>query len=413
MRICFVYPNSFNLPKAFRLAISNEPYLLPPLGVLSVIANSKFDIDFIDNRVKKYGYRQLLDFLSFYEVVGFGGTIFEVKEARRLSHALMARGVKTIYGGANATMNSQYYKNDFSMIYRGEGEVEFDEAVYLGASVYTAKRIVDFSNIKFPARHKINLDKYIRKEPKYMSAYPLDTIASSRGCPFDCSFCASLLMWNRKWVPREIDHVIDEMRFMQETLGTKGFYFREDNFTVNNKRLLGFCEAVKPLKTEWMAESRIDTINDNVLSKMAESGCRALWFGIESTVSEIQKTIDKTLSLDMIRESLTLCKKHGIRTGGSFMIGLPNDTKETIMRNIKESKTLGLDHVFYNRVHSIPGTRMYREIIDNDLDDYSKENIIIPSTYYLSANKVNRLFYRKTGKWKAIIKKRLRDFSPI
>lgn len=87
-KICLVYPDEMKLPPYFRYATNISTDIietLPPLGLLYIIGNSKFKIDFIDNRIKKYTFEELAGILAEYDIVGFGGTIFEIKQARHLA----------------------------------------------------------------------------------------------------------------------------------------------------------------------------------------------------------------------------------------------------------------------------------------------------------------------------------------
>lgn len=422
-KICFVYPKSMTLPKYFNVAtnISTEVNeTLPPLGILYVIANSKYNIDFIDNRVENYSSDNLFNKLKAYDIVGFGGTIFEIKEARKLSHRLMKKGVLTIYAGPNATINWNLYIGDFNIILRGEAEYIIDDIFQninslegLGftkvQNTYFNKvifRIKHLDKLKFPARSKINLNNYRRKEPNYLGEnYPIDTIASSRGCPFDCYFCSSKLIWQQKYTYRSVDNIIDEIRYMMSNYGTKGVYFREDNFTTKRSRLLEFCQKVKFLNLTWMCESRVDTLDEETISLMAKAGCRGIWFGIESTDNKVLKRINKNFTYGQAKKTISLCNKYGIISGGGFMIGFPFDTKQSIIRNIKGAKRSGLKVKFFNRVWAIPHSKMHSEVIINGLDDYSFENIVLPATYYLSADKVNSIYYKHISRKSLFFKK--------
>jgi len=411
-RICLVYPNGMELPGYFRYAtnISTDTIeTLPPMGLLYVIGNSKRQIDFIDNRIKKYGFEQLCQILMQYDVVGFGGTIFEIKEARRLSAHLIKNGKTTFYGGPNATVNWRFYLGRFSIIWRGEAELMFDKALdnidnleqigftriagsYVNLDTF---RVKELDSLRFPDRTKIRLDDYRRQEFHYLGGIqPIDIIVTSRGCPFDCYFCSSRVIWDRKYTYRSARNVMEEIGFMKETHGTKGLYFREDNFTTNRKRLLEFCERVKDFNLVWLCESRVDTLDEQVVKLMADSGCKAIWFGIEAADDAVLKRIGKGITVEQIRRAINLCNEHGITTGGAFMMGFPFDDKKSIVKNYQSSKKLALGTRSYNRVWAVPYSQMYDEIINEGLDDYSFENIVLPATRHISADELNKLYYR-------------------
>jgi anaerobic magnesium-protoporphyrin IX monomethyl ester cyclase len=423
-KICIVYPKSMMLPSYFDSATNistDASETLPPLGILYIVSNSKYNIDFIDNRIKQYKTDDLFNELLEYDVVGFGGTIFEIKEARKLSLELMSNGITTIYGGPNATANWKLYINCFNIIYRGEGEVAFDQIIeninslekiglhqfektYINEKIYRNK---DLNSLAFPDRSKINIDDYKRKEISYLKeVFPVDTVVSSRGCPFNCYFCSSNLIWSKKYSYRSVDDVISEIKFMINNLETRGVYFREDNFTINRSRVIDFCKKVKQLNIMWLCESRVDTLDEELIKTMAKSGCKGIWFGIESTDDNVLKKIGKGITKEQIKRTIDLCEDNNITTGGGFMLGFPFDDKESILRNYRESKKLNLSIRFYNRVWAIPISKMYYDIINKNLDYYCFENIILPSTEYMTADEVNRLYFRLISK-KFILDKKI------
>ena len=400
------------LPPYFRYATNITTDILetlPPMGLLYIIGNSKYQIDFIDNRIKKYGLEELSEILMQYDIVGFGGTIFEIKEARRLSTHLIKNGKTTIYGGPNATVNWRFYLGYFSIIWRGEAELMFDKVIdsidnleqlgfrSLAGSCVNLEtfRIKELDSLSLPDRTKINLDDYRRQEFHYLgNIQPIDIVVTSRGCPFDCYFCSSRIIWNRRYTYRSADNVVKEIRFMMDTYGTKGLYFREDNFTTNKKRLLDFCEKIKDYKLAWLCESRVDTLDEKAIKLMASSGCKAIWFGIEAANDAVLEKIGKGITVTQIKRTVNLCNEYGITTGGAFMLGFPFDDKKSIMENYKSSKKLNLKIRSYNRVWAVPFSKMYDEIINEGLDHYTFDNIVLPATKHLSADQLNKLYYR-------------------
>jgi radical SAM superfamily enzyme YgiQ (UPF0313 family) len=417
------------LPKYFEYATNistdNEKNLTP-LGMLYLIGNSKYKIDFVDNRIHKFDYKTLCQRLSNYDIVGFGGTIFEIKESRKMSSELMKKGITTLYGGPNATANWNLYINMFNIIFRGEGEQVFDKIIEnldqlkscgftLIGNTYVNKDVFRNTNIdslKFPDRSVININDYNRKEISYLAdCDPVDTIVSSRGCPFDCYFCSSKYIWERKYSYRSIDNLMHEIEFLIKNYGTKGLYFREDNFTVKKDRVIEFCDKIIKYNIPWLCESRVDTLDEEVVSKMALAGCRGIWFGIENADNKVLKLIGKGTSVEQIKSTINMCNKHGLRTGGGFMLGFPFDTKSSILKNYKNSKKLNLSVTFYNRVWAIPVSQMYYEVLNQNLDYYTFENIILPSTKYLSADQVNQLYYKLVSRRYIIDKKLQKIFG--
>ena len=131
MKHCIVYPDMMKFPKIFDkvITISEEPTLLPPLGILYVISNCLTKIDFIDNRIFRYSDGELFRKLKRYDVVSFGGTMVEVVQAKNVSQMLRKEGIITMYGGPNATVNWDKYIDYFDIIVKGEGEITVNEVM--------------------------------------------------------------------------------------------------------------------------------------------------------------------------------------------------------------------------------------------------------------------------------------------
>ena len=334
MRILLIYPNSTKLPWYFKFVIDDDvKETLPPLGMLYIISNSQYDIKFLDNRVQKYDDETLFNISASFDMVGFGGTIFDVQQAIEVSKRLMERGIKTVYGGPNATVNYKLYQNDFTCIVRGEAE-NWDWN--LTDKVITLPRIKNLDALKFPKR--INVDDYRRSYETYLIEKPVDTIVSSRGCPFDCSFCSSKIIWQRKYTCRSADNVLAEVNWLQDYHGTKAVYFREDNFTVNAGRLKTFCTL---MSLPWVCEARADLSEDTV-KMMADGGCKAILFGIEATNNDDLARLKKGITIEQVRQTINFCNKHGIKAIGMFILGFPWDTAKSIKARAEATQAMGL-----------------------------------------------------------------------
>ena len=382
-------------------------------------ASTKRNVEIIDNRIKKLSVEELIDYLVDFDAVGFSGTIFEAREAVDVSRILRKEGILTIYGGPNATVNWDLYTGFFDIIFKGEGEKDFDrildcaetgtftkEFFEVNGTYINSKnfRIKDLDALPFPKRELVNINDYRRIEKDYLSGVePVDTVVSSRGCPFDCSFCSSSVIWERRATFRSPANVVSEIKYLIENYGTKGIYFREDNFTTSRKRLLEFSDAIKPLEIKWICESRVDTLDKEILEKMKDAGCLGIWFGIESVSNDTLKKINKGITIEQAEKTVGLCREIGIKTGGSFIIGLPHENREDILKTIKGARSIGLDKVFFNRFFAIPKSKLYMEVKKKSLDRYEFENIIIPDTEYLHADEVTDLFWENA----VSIKKRL------
>ncbi|TND02607.1 MAG: radical SAM protein [Bacteroidetes bacterium] len=200
---------------------------------------------------------------------------------------------------------------------------------------------------------------------KLNSFYPLDrylgktylgtkTIAyhASIGCPFTCSFCAVVPIYNARWKGKSAQHIYKDIRYLEENFGGNAIEFHDNNFFVSEKRTVEFSKLVKNDKMVWWGEGRIDTIDkykDESLALMREAGCRMIFFGAETGNDEILKKMDKggTQTGAQILRFAERLRKFDIIPEYSFVLGTPGETPEKVMKQIDE------DIVFIRRVKEL------------------------------------------------------------
>ena len=131
---------------------------------------------------------------------------------------------------------------------------------------------------------------------------PVFTMNTSRGCPFQCTFCSVGSIWGKKYTYFSAERVVSEIEYLVQHYGAKGVYFREDNFTLNKKRLESFCNLIinKDLKIHWACESRVDTLDGEILKLMYRAGARAFYFGVESGSQKILDFLKKGIKVEQI-----------------------------------------------------------------------------------------------------------------
>ena len=164
---------------------------------------------------------------------------------------------------------------------------------------------------------------------------------SSIGCPFTCSFCAVVPIYEARWKAKPAEDVYKDIRFIREKWGADSIEFHDNNFFVSEKRTVEFANLVRNDGMVWWGEGRIDTINkykDESLALMRESGCKMIFFGAETGNDEILKRMDKggTQSGQQIREFAARMKKFDIIPEYSFVLGTPAETPEKVMQYIEQ-----------------------------------------------------------------------------
>ena len=164
---------------------------------------------------------------------------------------------------------------------------------------------------------------------------------SSYGCPFKCSFCAVVPIYNARWRGKSAPRIYEDIKYLKETHGGNAIEFHDNNFFVSEKRTVEFAKLIGPENMIWWGEGRIDTIDkysDESLAIMRDSGCRMIFFGAETGNDEILKKMDKggTQSADGIRRFAARMAKFDIIPEYSFVLGTPADTPEQAMKQIDQ-----------------------------------------------------------------------------
>lgn len=203
---------------------------------------------------------------------------------------------------------------------------------------------------------------------------------SSFGCPFTCSFCAVVPIYNARWKGKSASLIYRDVKHLKEKFGGNAIEFHDNNFFVSEKRVVEFSNLIKNENMIWWGEGRIDTIDkysDRSLALMREAGCRMIFFGAETGNDEILKKMDKggTQSAAQIRAFAARMAKFDIIPEYSFVLGTPADTPEQVMKQIdqdiafiKEIKSINPKTEIIIYVYSpVPteGSEMYNKVLES------------------------------------------------
>lgn len=192
--------------------------------------------------------------------------------------------------------------------------------------------IEDLDSLPFPARDLVSLASY---------SVP-GTIITSRGCPFECIFCAAGPLSGRRNRMRSPENVVNELWDAGERYDLKSWFFGDDCFSINTARCQELCQKIQqlPWPIKWTCEGRVDTISKDLLYSMKEAGCVGIQYGVESGSAEVLKKIRKNIGPEQVIQAVKWAVDLGIRAACSFQIGLPYDTEATIMETMKFAKQL-------------------------------------------------------------------------
>jgi radical SAM superfamily enzyme YgiQ (UPF0313 family) len=157
-----------------------------------------------------------------------------------------------------------------------------------------------------------------------------------RGCPFKCRFCATAPFWGRRYRMKSTERIIEELLLVRDRFTRRHVNFSHDIFTADRKWTLSFCErlAGENLGMTWSCSTRTDVIDPVMLESMARAGCVEIYYGIETGSQQTQEFIDKGLDLNWSREIVRATAACGIRPVTGFIVGHPNETRESLAETI-------------------------------------------------------------------------------
>jgi len=229
-----------------------------------------------------------------------------------------------------------------------------------------APLIPNLDDLPYPARHLFDLESYPLFDP---TGQRMITVLSSRGCPYNCSFCFKGIV-GRTYRHRSPDNVIGELIQCIERYGVRSFYFIDDLFTIDVRRLESFCDRVLDvgLDIRWQCLARVDRVTLPILKKMYKAGCREVHYGIESGNPDILKATAKHIDLNQVRQAVAWTDEAGIRSKGYFMLGLPGDNEKTIEDTISFAASLPLEEAMFSIATPFPGTRLWEELVRKQPD---------------------------------------------
>ncbi|MER2599618.1 MAG: radical SAM protein [Caldilineales bacterium] len=223
------------------------------------------------------------------------------------------------------------------------------------------KPIEDLDALPWPSRHLFDLGKYPLYAP---NGEPMLTILSSRGCPYNCSFCFKGIV-GRSYHQRSPENIVAELRHVAETYGIRNFYFIDDLFTIDLKRLEKILDYFidQNLDFRWRCLARVDRVSQPLLKKMYRAGCRQIHYGIESGNDDVLRRTAKHIDLQQVRDAIRWTEEAGIRSKGYFILGLPGDDEATMQETIEFAASLELTEAMFSIATPFPGTALWNELV--------------------------------------------------
>lgn len=244
----------------------------------------------------------------------------------------------------------------------------------------------DLDSLPFPARHLVDNNIYRRPDNGKVQA----VIKVSRGCPFHCFFCLASPVSGIKVRKRSAENIISEIKECVDKYNIKNFLFWSDIFNIDREWTLDLCRKIieSGLKITWSANTRADTMDDEMAELMYKSGCRLVSIGVESGSQEVLNNIGKKITLDNIRNTVRVLKKNKIKIYNYFVLGLPWETEKTAEETIKFAIELDSNFVSFYTASPLPGTKFFAYALVNKL---AEDGLNFDGAYYIPAVRSHEL----------------------
>jgi magnesium-protoporphyrin IX monomethyl ester (oxidative) cyclase len=345
-------------------------------AVEDIVESMAMPENYYNNRIFD-SFERLLKQQAF-DLVAISSMTGAFNNASRLARIAREHGITVVMGGFHPTAMPEEAldRGGADLVVIGEGETTFRELVLQGPSrdvkglvwkengeyIHTAMRelITDVDSIRLPLR-SIRPERFGEKSEDYT----IDTIYTSRGCPWACTFCANDRI-HKQWRSRSAKNVIEEIALIHDPKKRKLLKIWDANFLTNIKRVEQICDLMIErgltnfrIMTETRAKDVIRA--ERILHKLHQAGFRKVGLGIESPNPETLKKMNKQNSLDDVTRAIDLLEKQSIGIDGYFIIGHHSETETDTMLYPEFARSLGLRNVLFFAMTPYPGTQIFEE----------------------------------------------------
>jgi radical SAM superfamily enzyme YgiQ (UPF0313 family) len=363
-------------PKAPGLHIFSQ-FPLPRLGTLilgTMMKKRGWEVELFVEDFRKVDF----DIVAKADLVGISTITSTAPRAYAIADKVREMGIPVLMGGPHVTYLTEEALEHADFVVRGEGEAaltafidareagagyaEVPNLSYKdasGAVVHNpmAPRAADLDRIPFP---DLTLLRPEAKGLKHMSSIP---VLTSRGCPFDCSFCSVTGMFGRKYRFRSTENIIAELRQYsgQRTM----VFFYDDNFAADPKRTRELCEAIirEKLKITWTTQVRADVTRDpELVALMKKSGCHTVYIGFESVNPDALEDMKKKQTVAEIAEAVKVFRRYRINIHGMFVLGFDQDDWRSVRKTVRFAKRARLTSTQFLILTPLPGSAFYDQI---------------------------------------------------
>lgn len=348
-----------------------EKSIFPPLNLITVAALTppEHEIVILDESLTT------IDFDEKYDLVGISVMTALAPRAYEIADAFRSRGIPVVLGGMHPSTLPEEAKAHADAVVIGEAEGSWPQLIedLKNGSLkpfYRQKEPLRLENMAIPRRDLLNRSRYLVP----------DTVQTTRGCPFACSFCTVSQFFGHEFRFRPVEEVVREVQALEGEV----IAFVDDNIVGNPAYAKRLFKALAPLKIKWFSQGSLNIARDEDLLRLAaESGCIGLFIGFESLSPSNLKAVGK--AVNRVEEYSAAIKKihdYGIAIEGAFIFGFDEDDESIFERTVKFAQENRLEAAQFGILTPFPGTplreQLEREgrIINNDWGEYTISKVV-------------------------------------
>lgn len=343
------------------------PYLA--VTTLAALTSDDWDISIVDENVDNLSFSDLPDLAAISIMTPLAKRGYEIADTYR------QQGVPVVLGGIHPTMMKDEAKAHADAVVLGEAEAIWPQVLSDFKrgdlkSFYRADNFCSLDRLRIPRRDLLNKDAY----------FFVNTIQTTRGCPFDCDFCSVTSFYGRTFRVRPVEDVVNEIG----QVGGGFIFFVDDNIVGTPSYAKELFRALIPLKVKWFSQASLSIVKDRELLDLAQnSGCKGLFIGFESLSQKSLQAMGKPINrVNRYAEAIRMIHDHGIGIQGSFIFGTDNDDASVFSKVLRFIEKTHLEAAIFSVLTPFPGTRIQKalqrenRIIHTDWEKYDMNHVV-------------------------------------
>ncbi len=296
--------------------------------------------------------------------------------SNRRGVALVSRAIKQYHPGAHVLIGGPHatplgremleHYPDIDTVSLGESEDTFMELVARlagGESTHGIPGTLFRSEsgvVAAPGRGSIHDLDALASPHEYFDTH---IVMTSRGCPWQCTFCGAEATWGRGFRGQSVPYVLDALEKAVSRLSVKMVQIKDDTFTTDKKRVLALCQGIRERKLQflWSCDTRVDVLNEDLLREMRLAGCQRLSLGVETGSPTILKNINKRITIQKIEAAAAMAKRVGIQVRFYMMLGNRGETAETFHETLEFLARVKPHQYIFSCLTIYPGTEDFQQ----------------------------------------------------